>query len=57
MLVAPSAPHARLASFVSPIADLSLVPSRSFGTCLCVGLRDVGLLLDDRLGSAPSQLY
>ena len=34
--------------------SLSLVPSRSSGTCSILGLRDLGLLLDDRLGSASS---
>ena len=41
---------------VSPIAVLSLVPSRSSGTCSSLALRDLGLLLDDRLGSASSPL-
>ena len=49
MFVAPSAPCGPLtASFVSS----SLVLSRSPGTCSSLGLRDLGLLLDDRRGSA-----
>ena len=49
MLAAPSALRGPLtAGFVSPIAALSFVPSRSLGTCSSVGSRDLGLLLDDR---------
>ena len=44
MLAAPSAPLDPLtAVFVSPIAVLSLVPSRSSGTCSMLGLSEGSL--------------
>ena len=54
---ASSAPRGPLtASFVSPNAALSLVPSRSPGTCSSLGLRDLRLL-DDRLASLHSFIF
>ena len=46
--------RSRLSSWVPSRLSLSLVPSRSHDICSILGLRDLSLLLDNRLGSASS---